>query len=142
MTDRSFDGWQCQQATKQEIADFRKSDLLPKYKAVIAFLYRNIGVAWKSHFLETEFALTGSEIRTIARHARRCGHPLSSGSRGYWIEDSPEKLKECAESLKSRAFDILETAHLMIRAATRRQHWSLWSRVVRREAKQLSMWDK
>ena len=139
MSDRSFDGWQCQQKTKKEMADFRKSDIVPKYKAMIAFLYRNIGTAWHAQYLNDKFEIKGSDIRTIARHARRCGHPLSSGSRGYWIEDNPEKLKACAESLKSRAFDILETAYLMIKAATRRQHWALWSRAVRREAKQMEL---
>ena len=130
---RSFDGLMCQQGIKLEMAEFRRSPLMPKYKELVHVLYRHTGIAFTSAALEFMLGIHGAEVRQCIRHARRCGHPIASGAKGYWVENDPIKMVEMSQRLRSRALDILETAHFVGKSATRRQHWSLWSRAVRAE---------
>lgn len=134
---RSFKGLKNQQAIRQEMADFRRGPLMPKYRQVVYFLYRHAGKKYKSAILRNLFDIKPRDLFYITEHARRCQHMLCSGSGGYWMETDPIKVMECMLSLRSRAMTQLETCSFLGKAATRKQHHSLFGRLQRAETKQL-----
>jgi len=137
---RQYEGLMCRHDIRQELADFRKGPLLPKYKELVAFLYCHAGKKYPRKALEARLGLKEREIRACIRHARRNWHPVASSPAGYWIERDPVAIHDTVNTMKSLAMDLLETAHFMSKAATAHQHWSLWSKIVRNyESKQLSL---
>ena len=110
----------------EEQQSFRKSKLYPvTYKAVVHFLYEHVNrEPVVSGRLERLFNVAGSEIREIVRFARRKGHPIVSGGRGYSIEPDYEKLLDGIQHLRERAISQLVTIRKMKQLCPRKAQMS------------------
>ena len=63
-----------------------------------------------SKTLEQQFGVKGIVIRHIIRELRLEGHPIASGSKGYFYAKYKTELQPTIDSLKSRGMDMLATA--------------------------------
>lgn len=98
-----------------EMAKFRKSKLFKeKYNELFNIIG---GYPKKSYNLELRLSITGAQLRELIRHARREGHLICSGERGYYITNHWTEFEENIEHLKTRAMSQLFTI-----AQARRRH--------------------
>ena len=60
--------------------------------------------------LEKKYKFSGFVVRDCVREFRREGHPIASGSKGYFYAKYRTELVPTINSLRSRAKDLLKTA--------------------------------
>ena len=61
--------------------------------------------------LEKKYKISGIIVRDAVREFRREGHPIASGSKGYFYAKYRTELVSTINSLRSRANDLLKTAN-------------------------------
>ena len=107
-----------------DIEKFRKSKLYrEKYKAVVHYLYQEINrEPVLSPNLEGRFGVRGTQVRAVVQHARRSGHPISSGTHGYWIEKDFDKYIKDLEHCEQRARSLLVTVAMAKKNAIYRKN--------------------
>tara|TARA_Y100000034_G_C6570908_1_gene247425 strand:+ start:98 stop:409 length:312 start_codon:yes stop_codon:yes gene_type:complete len=68
--------------------------------------------------LEKIYDISGITVRNIVRQLRREGHPIASGSNGYYYARYKTELVSTINNLRSRANDLLKTANILEAAYT------------------------
>ncbi len=66
-----------------------------------------------SYQLESQYNLTGAELRNIIKELRRSGEPIANSKEGYYYARDINELKETLEDLRGRALSMINTASLM-----------------------------
>jgi biotin operon repressor len=61
--------------------------------------------------IETKLGLSGPEVRQIIRRLRKAGHPICSGSNGYYWATDADDLQSTINHLRTRAADEVDTAN-------------------------------
>lgn len=55
-----------------------------------------------SQYLETEFNISGAEVRAIINVLRRSGKPICSDQDGYWFSEDITEIRSTIDQLKGR----------------------------------------
>jgi len=122
---------------KERMAEFRRGPTYAKgYKRVIHWLRSHPGQAFKSPDLCAMFGLDkrGRELRKIINYARKVGHPICSGGRGYWATDDYEEMVDNARQNLADAYEQIFTFERQIRIARRPQQMRMYLMGSRRAA--------
>ena len=112
----------------------RKNCYPEPYKTIVTDLYHSRDPI-SARYWKKALGIHARRVGECVRHARRCGHPIGSNAKGYYMEFDRVKIMDQVKALRSRALDIMETASLLHKAAVRRQHTYLWGRMQRKEIK-------
>lgn len=104
----------------QEMVDFKKSKHYPEtYNALVNYLWKRINLQQvHSAELESSFNLKSSEVREIVRYARRRGHPIESGGKGYHMNPDYDSYVKSLEHLEERARSQFFTVSMAKKNAT------------------------
>ena len=63
--------------------------------------------------LESQYNLTGFEVRNIIRELRRDGEPIANSKQGYYYARNINEIQETLQDLRGRATSLLNTARLL-----------------------------
>ena len=77
--------------------------------------------------IESYFDVSGSEVRQIVLHLRRCGYPIASCSKGYFWAENSQQLAQTIHHLEQRKSSIAYTIEKMKQATFSKNQMQLFA---------------